>query len=371
MRVSIIVPVFNAEAFLGDCLISIQRQTMSDFEVLCVDDGSTDSSAEVIRAVAAQDPRFRLIMQENRGASSARNVGYDAAVGEVVTFIDADDEITADFLEELLQTLDDTDADFAIGNKLIRRGDVASPKTPELVDGVVNGADFGSHVLATHVAPHGKLYRRAFLQYHGIRFREGITYEDYIYWLLCLTKNPRVATTSSHVYTYKRNPDSISSVSRRLDPYNVRSRIIQTNECVQIAVDSGIAGLEERVFRKQFSSTLLRQVRFLSRSKDAKAVAAAFNELQEGLQPHRDRVNTLLKGWKRLAYLVVLGGTLEELVAVLRLVEGKTTRLQTVTVEEEGQTKRFLPSDQLPSLHDVVPAVLDVTDAFESRETQS
>lgn len=368
MRVSIIVPVYNAEAFLGDCLLSIQRQTISDFEVLCVDDGSTDSSVAVILTFAGQDARFRLIQQENEGASSARNAGYDRAVGEIVTFIDADDEITANFLEELLKTLDDTDADVAIGNKLIWRGDVASPKTPELVDGVVNGADFGSHVLATHVAPHGKLYRRAFLQYHGIRFREGITYEDYIYWLLCLTKNPRVAMTSSRVYTYKRNPNSISSVSRRLHRYNVHSRVIQTNECVQIAVDSGIAGLEERVFRKQFSSTLLRQVRFLSKSKDVKAVTVAFKQLQEGLQPHRERVNTLLKGWKRVVYLVVLDGTLEELVALFRLVEGKPTRLQTVTVEDDGRTKRFLRSDQLPSLHDVAPQLLDVTDAFKSWE---
>lgn len=371
MRVSFIVPVYNAEAFLSDCLLSIQRQTVTDFEVLCVDDGSSDRSVEIIRSFTEEDERFRLLSQENGGASAARNSGYDKAVGESVTFVDADDEIAEDFLANLLGVLDDHSADIAIGNKMIVRGDVSSAKTPELEDGVVFGARFERHQLATHVAPHGKIYRRSFLQDHGIRFREGITYEDYIYWLLCLTKDPKVAMTSRQVYTYKRNPDSISSVARRLNSFNVYSRIIQTDECVQIAIDSKIPGLENRVFRKQFSATLMRHVKYLAKAKDKDAARAAFKQMKNGLQPHRERILTLLKGWKRLVYMLVLDGTLGELVKVLRLVDGKATSLQVDTVEGQNTTRHYVSRDQLPSLDGAEQELFDVTDALRSLEKKA
>ena len=98
-KISIIVPVFNVEKMLPHCLDSIKAQTFSDFECLLIDDGSTDSSGILCDEYVAFDPRFKVIHSENQGASAARNLGLDNASGEWIQFIDSDDWIAPDFLQ--------------------------------------------------------------------------------------------------------------------------------------------------------------------------------------------------------------------------------------------------------------------------------
>ena len=94
--VSVIVPVYNAEKWLRDALASLQAQSYSDFEVILVDDGSTDTSSSICREFCGMDSRFRLISQKNAGVSAARNAGIDDAHGEWLAFLDADDTMPAD-----------------------------------------------------------------------------------------------------------------------------------------------------------------------------------------------------------------------------------------------------------------------------------
>ena len=91
LRLSIIVPVYNAAGWLRTCLQSLTHQTLQDLEIICVDDGSTDASLAVLQEHAAKDTRIKVIHQANAGVSVARNRGLDAATGEYVTFVDADD----------------------------------------------------------------------------------------------------------------------------------------------------------------------------------------------------------------------------------------------------------------------------------------
>lgn len=107
--ISIIIPVYNAAQHLTKCLNSIQRQTISDYEVLLVDDGSTDRSADIYMDYAANNPRFRYIYKENGGVSSARNTGIKAARGKYMSFIDADDWVDDNYLSTILQTGDGTE----------------------------------------------------------------------------------------------------------------------------------------------------------------------------------------------------------------------------------------------------------------------
>ena len=99
--ISIVVPAYNAAGVIGRCIDSVLRQTYPDFELLIIDDGSTDETAEIVAAKAAQDARVRLIRQENAGVSSARNTGIAAASGELLCFIDSDDTVSANYLEIL------------------------------------------------------------------------------------------------------------------------------------------------------------------------------------------------------------------------------------------------------------------------------
>ena len=91
VKISIIIPIFNNEEYLEQCIESVQRQTVKELEIICVDDGSKDQSAELIRRLRQEDARIILHQQENRGAAAARNVGIQLAGGEYIAFLDADD----------------------------------------------------------------------------------------------------------------------------------------------------------------------------------------------------------------------------------------------------------------------------------------
>ena len=116
--ISVIVPVFNGEAFLSDCLKSLSDQTYRKLEILVVDDGSTDGSAALCRKWQEKDGRVRLLQKENGGVSSARNLGIDEARGEYVAFVDSDDWVLPEMLEEQLELLQSRNADMILDDYL-------------------------------------------------------------------------------------------------------------------------------------------------------------------------------------------------------------------------------------------------------------
>src|SRR5918999_4707877 len=115
-RISVVVPIYNVEGFLRECLESVAAQTVGDLEVVMVDDGSTDGSAAIAREFAERDSRFRLLSQPNAGLSAARNTGIEAAEGEFLAFLDGDDVLPPNAYELLLGALEQTGSDFASGN---------------------------------------------------------------------------------------------------------------------------------------------------------------------------------------------------------------------------------------------------------------
>src|SRR5215210_3415529 len=107
-RVSVVVPIYNVEPYLEECLESLAGQTMGDLEVVMVDDGSTDRSPAIAEAFAARDLRFKLVSQPNGGLSKARNTGIGHATGEFLAFVDADDVVARNAYELLVGSLDHT-----------------------------------------------------------------------------------------------------------------------------------------------------------------------------------------------------------------------------------------------------------------------
>ena len=123
--ISVIVPIYNAERFLSECLDSICRQTVKELEILLIDDGSTDSSAEICDRYARQDERIRVFRKENSGASDTRNFGIDQAAGEYIMFFDSDDYVSPDLCEKLLAAMTADGTDFAFCGYL----NIATAKT--------------------------------------------------------------------------------------------------------------------------------------------------------------------------------------------------------------------------------------------------
>ena len=113
-KVSVVMPVYNAAAYLGSCVHDVCAQTLREIEIICVDDGSTDASGEILQSLAERDPRVRVIHQENRGAGPARNAGLAAARGEYVIFLDADDLYEPQMLERLVARAEKYHADVVI-----------------------------------------------------------------------------------------------------------------------------------------------------------------------------------------------------------------------------------------------------------------
>ena len=174
--ISVIVPVYNSEKFLESCINSILAQSHNHLEILCINDGSTDSSLYILKQKACSDSRIKVFTQENAGVSSARNVGLSMAKGEYITFVDSDDELDPDMYEVLLNLAEKYQADIAhCGYKKIHLDgsakDVRGTKELLIQDGLEASKDLlsGQHFTG---GLWNKLYRAELIQ--NTRFDETL-----------------------------------------------------------------------------------------------------------------------------------------------------------------------------------------------------
>lgn len=177
-RVSIIVPVYNGERYLEKCIKSILTQTHADIELILVDDGSTDASAAICDGWAQKDARIKVIHQENRGVSAARNAGLDIATGDYIGFVDADDEIAPETYETILQQIGD--CDIAMWDAVTIWGDGRTePDTIALLetDCTITKKDWTPELLALMAGSAGRcLYKASCIE--GIYFPKGIKFSE-------------------------------------------------------------------------------------------------------------------------------------------------------------------------------------------------
>lgn len=225
--ISIIVPVYNAESYLVDCVESIISQSLKDWELLLIDDGSSDKSVNIIDEYAIKYTNIKAFHFENGGLSAARNRGLDLASGELIMFVDADDMLYPHSIRYLLAALEMNNADFAEG-KVIRSKYYKIGKTQKLKIQVFKPVEAMEKVLYQDCllpSACGKLYRKSL--FDELRFQEGILYEDLDIFYLILEKCQKVAYVSNPVYFYRIAPGSIvNSWSRkRLDVLNVTEKI--------------------------------------------------------------------------------------------------------------------------------------------------
>lgn len=208
MKFSIVVPVYNVEAYLDDCLRSLQTQDYSDYEVICVNDGSTDGSRKILTAWEKRMPQTRVIDRANGGLSAARNTGLAAATGDYVVFVDSDDWVEPTMLNRL--------AEEANGEDMVcfacRRTDNNAHDTlhPEQSGG---WEYYNRHALehreVAFVCVWQRCYRREFLIENGLRFREGILHEDNEFTPRVCLKAKKTKVIPDVLYNYRVRPGSI------------------------------------------------------------------------------------------------------------------------------------------------------------------
>ncbi|MBR1830370.1 MAG: glycosyltransferase [Atopobiaceae bacterium] len=208
MRLSVIVPVYNLEELVGECLSSICASTSSDFEVLCVNDGSTDGSSRVLHEWAERDPRIHVIDQEDKGVSNARNAGIAIARGDYLTFVDGDDRLAPGGLDLMLHACERLGCDvISFGASTFPEGFATDWLKRHLKVGDVAPKAFSADmVLGEDASPFmwGRVYRRSLVMDNDIRFAEHLSLGEDVCWLAsCLPLAHRAASVSSCVYEYR------------------------------------------------------------------------------------------------------------------------------------------------------------------------
>lgn len=225
---SIICPFYGVEAYLADCLDSLRSQTLTDFEVIMVDDGSPDNCRAIAESVAAIDERFTLVVQQNQGLGPARNTGVRHARGKYLAFVDSDDLVPPRGYELLVTTLERTGSDFAAGNARRFGGDLG-PRQSWTHRNAFAATRLGTHIsefssLIEDRMVWNKVYRRSFWDCQGYEF-PPIRYEDYPVTLAAHLEATKVDVLSEHVYLWRERDsnDSITQMAGRVD--NARDRV--------------------------------------------------------------------------------------------------------------------------------------------------
>ena len=221
-NVSVIIPCYNAEKYLAQCLDSVAAQTLKNIEIICVDDGSSDRTPEILSQYAKKDPRFVILTQENKNAGAARNNGLQHARGEFLSFLDADDFFEPEMLEKMVDAAQLQNADFVVCHSdqyLMEKG-CFSPAPWVVQDACLPPeSPFAWHQLKGNVFrvftgwAWDKLYRRSFAAQHGLTFQEQRTTNDLLFVYSALVLAQRI-TVIDGIYIHQRQNAGSLSVTR-------------------------------------------------------------------------------------------------------------------------------------------------------------
>ncbi|MGN1205807.1 MAG: glycosyltransferase family 2 protein [Eubacterium sp.] len=241
IKVSIVIPIYNAEPFLRDCLNSVMTQTYEKTEILLVEDGSEDNSMTICEEYAKQYKNIRIFTTNKVGAAMARQRGFDVCKGEAVVFVDADDYLPGpDVVAHMVDKLEETQADIICGNysrlwkeKKLTANSVTTFSDYSPDSEAFRFCGFFSNGNLSYVW--GKMYRTSFLRDNDIHYFAYRYSEDKLFNLTCYAKGAKYAFLTEQVYVYRRNEASVS--------YQYRSDSVETW--------IGIAHNTEKVLREE------------------------------------------------------------------------------------------------------------------------
>ena len=211
-KVSVIIPVYNVEKYLRQCIESILNQTLSELELICVDDGSTDSSLEILREYEKKDSRVKVLQQENLGAGAARNKGLKIATGKYLSFLDADDFFLPEMLEETYNKCEELNAQICVYQ--VRRYHDVTKKTwfdkgsfryeyiPKKE--VFSYKDMPDYILDTFQNwAWNKLISHDLVKENNIQFQEILRTNDFLFVALCMTLAERITVLEKPLVYYR------------------------------------------------------------------------------------------------------------------------------------------------------------------------
>lgn len=209
--VSVIVPLYNVEKYIGQCVESILKQSYENFEIVLVDDGSTDNSSNIIDRYGDKDTRVKVFHKPNGGISDARNFGLEHTQGEYITFVDSDDFVGVDYLKKLVDLIFRYSADISIvSNMTVGEDGYIKPYVDSNVSGCDNTQDAIKNMcIRKHygLSPWAKLYKKSLFE--GIRYPIGRIHEDLLTTPYIFSRAKKIAYSESIQLYYRIHNESI------------------------------------------------------------------------------------------------------------------------------------------------------------------
>ena len=224
--ISIIIPVHNVEKYLYKCLQSVVNQTYKNLEIICVNDGSTDNSLNILEKFAQKDHRIRIITQKNGGLSNARNTGIDYAAGDYIMFLDSDDWCDIYTVEKLYKNIFENNTDFSICAAVLFDNETQKHKTDsyfamsylsEFTNKRLNFDNINGRFFNLPVTAWGKLIRTNIIKDNNLRFIEGVAFEDNPFFmdLFFASKNFSIILDELIYYRVNRKGSIINSQDKK------------------------------------------------------------------------------------------------------------------------------------------------------------
>lgn len=316
--ISVIIPIYNVKDYLGECLDSLIKQSLSECEFLCIDDGSTDDSYKIVEDYRHSDERFHLIRQENKGLAETRNVGIRHARGEYIAFLDADDYFVDDgVLARLYQKAKEDGLELlSFETSLLYEGNRRTTDNKDFYyykshryPGIRKGKDFFVEMMSNHEYCDSAcllLVQRTWLLERGILFYPGILYEDALFCMACFLYGERMAHLSEKLYIYRVREKSI--MTGRLCWNNVRSRLVVYREILRLLIlqDNDTFGLQKCM--AEYLSLVASHAKYMDEFREDEPLEGVSNPLDVLLMKtmelgaYRIEVNesVILKGLEKL-----------------------------------------------------------------------
>ncbi len=212
VKVSIILPIYNVERYLPKCLDSLTAQTLEDIEIICVNDGSTDNTLQILQQYAAKDKRIKIINQANAGPGVARNNGIAAAKGEYIAFVDPDDWVEIEAYEELYQIIKKENADMAEFAFAVHEEKDGKVKIKDKLykDLIVDVKKYPQFLFGNDIAVWNKLFNAEFIRKNKISFSAGYCAEDMIFTVSTRATAAKIIYIDKVYYHYLHRKSSIT-----------------------------------------------------------------------------------------------------------------------------------------------------------------
>lgn len=286
MKLSVIVPVYNVEKYIDKCLKSLVSQTIDNYEIIIVVDGSKDNSIEIVKKYKEKYPKLiRYYETENKGLSAARNYGLTKAKGKYIGFVDSDDYVEKNMFKEMYNFATNKNNDIVICNY-----SKVTEQEQKKVDLKINDNEKKHHlILKAKPYAWNKIYKKELFEKYSLSFPDGLIFEDIYTIYSLMLKNDKIGYINEYFYNYTINrPDSIMKTKNRNDEHVLMVLEQLNNYCKQNALwKENFKTIQEINIRHIFYR-LNEMKHFNSKSKNIKFVIKAFNFM-----------NKNFKGWRK------------------------------------------------------------------------